>query len=90
MDNNKDYEEIYDQAGFFADIWEQLPEAFTKPLPEHEGENTTSIGMVIWDCSTNKTMLLATCSKCHSKNMVDDGICVTCKDCGNVNCQLND
>ena len=47
--NNK-YSEIYDQAEFFASIWEQLPEEFKI---KHDGENspTTSHRLVIWDCS---------------------------------------
>ena len=47
MDNN--YEEIYDQAGFFSAVWSQLPEEFTNNKPT--GHPLESYAMVIWDLS---------------------------------------
>ena len=47
MENN--YEEIYDQAGFFSAVWSQLPEEFTNNTPT--SYPTESYKMVIWDVS---------------------------------------
>lgn len=87
MDN---YEEIYDQAGFFADVWEQLPEAFKKPLKPWS-ETITSHSMIIWDVSSDESIKIASenmCPECRSKNFTDDGICFKCKDCKYLKCEM--
>lgn len=72
MDNN--YEEIYDQAGFFAEIWDQLPEEFTKgeePVSPW-GTAITSHSMVFIDFSDD----VAPCLLCNKLSV--NGICENC------------
>lgn len=86
-----DYEEIYDQAGFFQEVWEQLPETFRNPTNKDKKRNDVleSYSMVIYDTtSSNKTELV--CKKCKSVNVTYDGICLICKDCGAVECSIQD
>ena len=45
----ENFEEIYDQAAFFAEVYSQLPEEFKEQRPLKEC--LTSVGCIIWDAS---------------------------------------
>ena len=80
MDN---YEEIYDQAGFFQDIWEALPPDWKEETPKEK--SYTSLGMIIWDISVEydvRNIFSQTkCPKCLSENIEKTDRKFHCLDC---------